>query len=98
MRFEIVTAYIMGIALPVLEVLRRRTNFDTIAGYVDDFIMGGGCCSMRRAVPRDPELWHFIHIDFPPWLTEGIPRVRSNRWLENTFNARGSVSVASTEM
>ena len=49
MRFEIVTAYIMGIALPVLEVLRRRTNFETIAGYVDDFIIGGLLLYAARA-------------------------------------------------
>jgi len=41
MRFEVASAHAMGIALPVLETLRRRTNFETISGYVDDFIAGG---------------------------------------------------------
>jgi hypothetical protein len=41
MRFEHAAAYAMGIGLPLLEALRRRTNFDTISGYVDDFIAGG---------------------------------------------------------
>jgi hypothetical protein len=31
----------MGVALPLLETLRRRTNFETISGYVDDYIAGG---------------------------------------------------------
>ena len=40
MRFEHAAAYAMGIGLPLLEALRRRTNFDTISGYVDDFLAG----------------------------------------------------------
>jgi hypothetical protein len=40
MRFETATAYVLGVALPVLEVCRRRNNFDDIPGYVDDFIVG----------------------------------------------------------
>jgi hypothetical protein len=52
MRFELAAAYAMGIALPVLEVLRRRTNFDTISGYVDDFIAGGLLLYAARAVSR----------------------------------------------
>lgn len=39
-RFEVVAAYALGIALPVLEVCRRRTNFSDIPGYIDDFIIG----------------------------------------------------------
>jgi len=60
MRFELVAAYVMGVALPVLEVLRRRTNFETISGYVDDFIAGGLLLYAARAVsrqkPRGPVL------------------------------------------
>lgn len=52
MRFELIAAYAMGIALPVLETLRRRTNFDTIAGYVDDFIAGVLLLYAARAVSR----------------------------------------------
>lgn len=40
MKFETSTAYILGVALPFLEVWRRRNNFDDIPGYVDDFIIG----------------------------------------------------------
>jgi hypothetical protein len=40
-RFEITAAYCLGIALPIFEVCRRRTNFSDIPGYVDDFIIGG---------------------------------------------------------
>jgi hypothetical protein len=60
MRFELAAAYAMGIALPVLEILRRRTNFETIAGYVDDFIAGALLLYAARAVsrkrPRGPVL------------------------------------------
>ena len=52
MRFELAAAYVMGVALPVLEVLRRRTNFETISGYVDDFIAGGLLLYAARAVSR----------------------------------------------
>lgn len=40
-RFEVAAAYGLGVALPVLEVCRRRTNFSDLPGYVDDFIIGG---------------------------------------------------------
>lgn len=40
MRFETATAYILGVALPLLEVCRRRTHFDNVHAYVDDFIIG----------------------------------------------------------
>jgi len=53
MRFELLAAYVMGVALPVLEVMRRRTNFDTIAGYVDDFIAGGLLLYAARSVSRE---------------------------------------------
>ena len=60
MRFELIAAYAMGIALPVLETLRRRTNFETISGYVDDFIAGALLLYAARAVsrkqPRGPVL------------------------------------------
>jgi hypothetical protein len=39
--FEHTAAYVMGVALPVLEVARRRTDFSTVSGYLDDFIAGG---------------------------------------------------------
>jgi hypothetical protein len=42
----------MGVALPLLEVLRRRTNFETISGYVDDFIAGGLLLVAARQVSR----------------------------------------------
>ena len=40
-RFEVVAAYVLGALLPVLEVLRRRTNFEQFESYIDDFIAGG---------------------------------------------------------
>jgi hypothetical protein len=40
-RFEVVAAWALGVALPVFEVCRRRTNFSDVPGYIDDFIVGG---------------------------------------------------------
>ena len=40
-RFEILAAYGLGVALPLFEICRRRTNFSDIPGYIDDFIIGG---------------------------------------------------------
>jgi hypothetical protein len=51
-RFEHTAAYVMGIGLPLLEVLRRRTNFSTISGYVDDFIAGALLLYAARAVSQ----------------------------------------------
>jgi hypothetical protein len=39
-RFEVTAAWAMGVILPLLEALRRRTNFDSPAFYVDDFLAG----------------------------------------------------------
>jgi hypothetical protein len=39
--FEVRAAWVLGIALPLLEVARRRTNFHPIASYIDDFLGGG---------------------------------------------------------
>jgi hypothetical protein len=36
--FEVRAAYLLGIMLPVLETARRRSNFDDLPGYIDDFI------------------------------------------------------------
>jgi hypothetical protein len=52
MRFEHAAAYVMGIGLPLLETLRRRTHVETITGYVDDFIAGGLLLFAARAVSR----------------------------------------------
>jgi hypothetical protein len=40
MRLELIAAWILGIALPVLETLRRGTHVETVASYVDDYIAG----------------------------------------------------------
>ncbi len=44
MRFEVSAAYAMGIGLPLLETLRRKTNFDNFHSYVDDFIIWAVLC------------------------------------------------------
>jgi hypothetical protein len=50
MRFEVTSAYVMGIMLPILEVIRRRTNFDDIPAYVDDFLIGAFLLYAARSV------------------------------------------------
>ncbi len=51
-RFEVGAAYAMGILLPVGEIFRRRTDFSTVAGYVDDFIIGGLLLFAARSASR----------------------------------------------
>ena len=52
MRFEVASAWAMGIGLPLLEALRRRTNFETVSGYVDDFLAGALLLLAARAATR----------------------------------------------
>lgn len=52
MRFEHAAAYAMGIGLPLLEAMRRRTNFSTFWGYVDDFIAGALLLYAAQAVSQ----------------------------------------------
>lgn len=52
-RFEIAAAYVLGVALPVFEVCRRRTDFSDIPGYIDDFIIGALLLIAARATVRE---------------------------------------------
>ena len=42
----------MGVGLPLLETLRRRTHFEHLPSYVDDFIAGGLLLYAAHAVTR----------------------------------------------
>jgi hypothetical protein len=53
MRFEHAAAYAMGVGLPLLETLRRKTDFRTISGYADDFLAGALLLWAARLVSRD---------------------------------------------
>ena len=52
-RFEIAAAYVLGFALPVFEICRRRTDFSDIPGYIDDFIIGALLLVAARATVRE---------------------------------------------
>jgi peptidoglycan/LPS O-acetylase OafA/YrhL len=56
LRFEVAAAWAMGVVLPLLEALRRRTNFESPAFYVDDFLAGAlllwAADSARRRHPK----------------------------------------------
>ena len=52
MRMEVLTAYCMGVLLPVAEVCRRRTDFSNIHAYADDFIIGGILLFAARSVSK----------------------------------------------
>jgi len=55
MRFEVGAAWTMGIALPVLETVRRGANVDDIPGYVDDYLIGAFLLfAARAATKRQP--------------------------------------------
>lgn len=51
-RPEVLLAWIVGVALPLLEVARRRTNVHPLPAYVDDFIVGGFLLIAARASER----------------------------------------------
>ena len=53
LRFEIAAAWVMGFGLPLAETIRRRTNFSTITGYVDDFILGALLVIAARAATKE---------------------------------------------
>ena len=50
MRFEVRAAYVMGVTLPLLETIRRGTNFDNIPAYVDDYLIGAFLLFAARTV------------------------------------------------
>jgi hypothetical protein len=52
MRYEVAAGYAMGIGLPLLEILRRRTNFEQLHSYVDDLIAGGLLLYAAHATAR----------------------------------------------
>lgn len=39
-KLHISLAYIYGVSLPIMEIIRRRTNFGSGWNYIDDFIIG----------------------------------------------------------
>ncbi len=52
MRFEVGAAYAMGVGLPLLEAMRRKTNFENFHSYVDDFLVGALLLYAAQAVTR----------------------------------------------
>ena len=52
MRFEVGAAYAMGVGLPLLEAMRRKTNFEYFHSYIDDFIAGALLLYAAQAVTR----------------------------------------------
>jgi uncharacterized membrane protein YdcZ (DUF606 family) len=52
MRFEVGAAWAMGVGLPLLEALRRKTNFEHLHSYVDDFIAGALLLHAANAIRR----------------------------------------------
>ncbi len=46
---EVITAYVMGVALPVLETARRGADFSDLPAYVDDFLVGALLLVAARA-------------------------------------------------
>ncbi len=51
-RIEVVAAFVLGIALPLLEVARRRTDFSDPPAYLDDFVIGGALVYAAWTVHR----------------------------------------------
>ena len=61
-RFEVAAAFVLGVALPVLEVSRRRTHFDDIPGYIDDFIIGALLFFAATCVVRQRAYGHALLV------------------------------------
>lgn len=40
MRFEVQSAYLLGVAIPVLETLRRGLGFENVTTVVEDYVIG----------------------------------------------------------
>ncbi len=59
-RFEVRAARALGVALPLAETLRRRTDFSDPPAYLDDFIAGAllliGAWAVRRGRRHGPAL------------------------------------------
>ena len=54
MRFSTVcSAYFLGLSLPAMELIRRKANFDHLAYYADDFIVGGFLLYAARAATKN---------------------------------------------
>ncbi len=57
-RFEVASAYVLGVLLPLLETLRRRTDFSLPEAYLDDYIAGAllllGAWAVTRRRPYGP--------------------------------------------
>jgi len=51
-RFEVFAAWFLGVALPLAETARRRTDFSDPAAYIDDFLIGGLLLWAAWAVTR----------------------------------------------
>ncbi len=51
-RLEVIGAYCLGVALPVLEVCRRRTDFSDVPRYIDDFVIGALLLFAARSAVR----------------------------------------------
>jgi hypothetical protein len=49
----VVAAYCLGVALPVIEICRRRTDFSDVPGYIDDFIVGAVLLFAARSAVRE---------------------------------------------
>ena len=49
---EVVGAYVLGVALPVLEVCRRKTDFSDLPAYADDFLIGALLLYAANAVVK----------------------------------------------
>ena len=40
MRFEVLTAFLLGLAIPVLETVRRGLGFEDVTTLVEDYVVG----------------------------------------------------------
>lgn len=72
MRFEVGSAYVIGAILPVAETIRRWGRVDTVASFVDDFLIGAWLLAAAWAATRGKPWGHSLLVGAWGGLSAGL--------------------------
>ena len=70
-RFDINTTITVGIALPLFETLRRRTDFSEFFFYIDDYFVGGLLLWAAHATSRGRRVGPALMVAAWGWVCGG---------------------------